>query len=197
MRMPTKICSIAIVCVLCFQVNAYCSPWDDFLKKPKVDGLVMLKKSIGKNAEECDFGNPINQSIAPDDKQINKLFGFICHGNESAFRAALMVSKCFGTGDSEDFYRSSGLFFERKPLTFLKIIKEKKIQDSELEDFLTMLPLYSVDKVDLKISMIKNRIKILGNIHDQRFNMLKTNGMRYLRKEKEFLESKQIEEDSK
>ena len=183
-----------MVFLMCLQVSAFCnSPWDDFLENPNPDGLVMLKKSIGKNAEGCDFGNPINQSIAPRDNQLTKLLNIVEMGNESAFRAALMISKCLDGGDLEDFHRSVGMFFEKKPRVFLKIIKERTTSDSELGYFLAMLPLDSVDNIDLQLSMTKKRIKILKNIHDAQFSELKAKGLSILKKEMNFYEGIKVE----
>src|SRR5208337_1372602 len=97
--------------------------------------------------------------------------------NPFAFQATLLVSKCWDGGDLEDFYRSAGIFFEKQPLVFLQSGKEMGISDSEIVYMLTMLPLDTVDDIDLQISMIKNRIEKLKNIDDESLNEIKIKGI--------------------
>jgi hypothetical protein len=148
---------ITLLLLVFFPMNVFCiSPWDDFFREPGPNALVTLENSILSSAQSCNWGNPNNRNVLPSENQRLKLFDLICQGNESAFRAALMVIKCWDGGDLEDFYRSSGVFFEKKPYVFSTIVKERKISDSNLKYFLTMLPLHTVDNSAIRISILKN-----------------------------------------
>ena len=94
----------------------------------------------------------------------------------------------------EDFYRSAGIFFELQPHFFLRRVKEGKIEDSQLRDLLTMLPLDSVDNIDYQISVVENRITILRSIADESFREIRTKGVNFLEKEKEDLNRIKIED---
>jgi hypothetical protein len=169
-------------------VKAYCSsPWDKFLMHPGKDALVTLEGAIAASAQNCSWGNPSNRVVAPKKKQVKQLFALIVKGNESAFDAALMVSKCLDGGDLEDFYRSTGIFFEIQPRFFLQIVKNRAIPYSEIRYLLTMLPLDTVDNIDRKISVVEKRIKILKNISNESFKEIKEKGLSFLENEKENL----------
>ncbi|HAM49260.1 MAG TPA: hypothetical protein DCP92_00650 [Nitrospiraceae bacterium] len=106
-----------------------------------------------------------------------------------------MVSKCWDGGDLEDFYRSSGIFFERQPRVFLKIMRERIIPDSELESLFTSLPLYTVDNIDLRISMIEKRIEILKDISDPSLIEINRKGISFLEKARENLNREKSDDD--
>jgi len=189
MKKSGTACLISIVVFwIYFTTNVSCSsPWDDFLRRPDDDSLVMLRESIGPSAQRCSWGNPINQSIAPTAEQYVQLLDIIVSGNESAFRAALLVLKCLDGGNTEDFYRSGGMFFERNPRSFLEIINEMVVPESELKLLLTMLPLHVVDDIDLRISMVRNRVEILRGIKDAAFRVIRHKGLSFLDEEMESL----------
>jgi hypothetical protein len=179
---------LSLLLLVCVPANAYCGEhWANFLKQPDKKALVALEKSISVNAQKCNWGDPNNAIVAPTEKQEFQLFDLIGTGNLSAFQAALLVHKCWDGGDLEDFYRSVGIFFEKQPLVFLRIVKEKAIQDSEIVDMLTMLPLDTVDDIGRKISMVENRIKKLKNISDESLSEITRKGLSSLEKEKDNL----------
>ena len=177
-----------------FSINAYCgSPWEAFLQRPDKDALAMLKSSIAVSAQRCSWGNPGNPDVAPTEKQDKQLFELIGKGNESAFRAGLLVSRCLDGGELEDFYRSAGNFFEAQPHKFLQIVKKNAIPDSQLSNLLTMLSLDTVDDFDRQIYIIENRISLLGGVVDDSLKEVKKLGLRSLEKEKENLNRIKIE----
>ena len=166
-----------------FSVEAYCgSSWEAFLDRPNKDVLAALENTIRSSAQRCSFGNPSNQDIAPTTKQNMKLFKLIERGNESAFRAALLVSKCLDGGELEDLYRSTGIFFEGQTLAFLQIVKEKEISESQMKSFLIMLPLDSVDDIDRQILILEKRILLLKRINEGAFQELRNKGLKILEK---------------
>jgi hypothetical protein len=170
-------------------VNAYCdSQWDRFLKQQNEDSLLILEKSIAIKAQKCNWGDENNKNVTPTAKQELLLFNLIDMGNSYAFQAALLVHRCWDGGDLEDFYRSSGMFFEKRPLLFLQIAKEKAISDSEINYMLTMLPLDTVDNINLNISMVENRINVLKKIDDESLNEIRKKGLSFLETEKNDLQ---------
>jgi hypothetical protein len=177
---------IGLVFLLAFWVclfeNAFCaSPWHEFLMSPDKHGFASLGKSIGERASHCNWGNASNKSVAPLPEEQTRLFSLMEKGNEWAFRAALMACKCWDGGDLEDFYRSGGIFFEIQPRTFLRAVKEQALPDQELGDLLTMLPLNTVDNVELQISTVRKRIKIMKSINDDTLQETKKRGLSFLK----------------
>lgn len=152
------------------------------MDRPNKDVLAALENTIRSSAQRCSFGNPSNQDIAPTTKQNMKLFKLIERGNESAFRAALLVSKCLDGGELEDLYRSTGIFFEGQTLAFLQIVKEKEISESQMKSFLIMLPLDSVDDIDRQILILEKRILLLKRINEGAFQELRNKGLKILEK---------------
>jgi hypothetical protein len=174
-----------------FSNNSYCnSHWDEFLQQPGQDTLEVLKESIVKSKDRCV------SDIAPEQKHRTQLFEHIRNGDKLAFKAAMMVYKCWDGGELGDFYRSAGMFFEIHPYFFFLTLQESLIPDSELESFLTMLPLSTTDKLDLKLSIIDNRIAILESINEESFEEMKISGLFYLNKFKRFIirTKKELEE---
>jgi len=167
-----------------FSINAHCSShWDAFLKRPDKDALVALEIAVATNAQHCSWGKAGNRDVAPTEKQDMQLFELIAKGNEPAFRAALLASRCLDGGELEDFYRSGGMFFEAKPGAFLQIIKEKEVSDLQLRDFLIMLPLDTVDHLDRQIHMIENRIALLKAVDENSLQEAKNRGLSFLERE--------------
>src|SRR5271157_1242906 len=179
---------LSLLLLLGLSTNAYCNEhWANFLKQPDKKALVILGKSIAVKAQQCNWGDPNNAIVAPTEKQDLQLFHLIGTGNLTAFQAALLVHKCWDGGELEDFHISAGIFFEKQPLVFLQLVKEKAIPYSEIESMLTMLPLDTTDDIDRQISVVENRIKILKNIGDKPLNEIKRKGLSSLEKEKDNL----------
>ena len=171
-------------------VNADCSSeWDEFLRHPNKETLVVLEKSIAASPKRC------RSDIPPLQRHRTQLSELICEGSPFAFRAALLVSECWDGGELEDFYRDAGIFFERQPLVFLQTVKEKAIKDSQLRYMIIMLPLYTVDNINLKLSVVENRIAILKTIREESLNEKRDKGISFLKKEKKNLEKIRIEMD--
>ncbi len=187
MKKPTSWCMVLFTVLLLgfFDLARPSALWDEFLRDPNENAFATLESTVAASHEPC------SSSIKPSEKQEYLLFDLIRRGNSPAFRAALDVSKCFGAADSEDFYQSTGAFFVMRPLVFLQTVKEKAIQDRELEYLLTMLPLdLVVDRdMDVRISLVEKRIAILNSINDPSVSKVKERGLRFLNEEKEQLEN--------
>lgn len=174
---------LSLVLLGSLSVNACnSSHWDDFLLKPDKDTLIALENIIEESPQLC------SPAIAPMQKHRTQLFELIRGGNPSAFSAAMLVSECWDGGELEDFHRSAGIFFEAQPYIFVQIVNERAISDSQLRYMLTMLPLETVDQIDRKIAVVKNRIELLKNLNSEQFGEIKRKGLSFLEKRKEGLE---------
>jgi hypothetical protein len=148
--------------------------WNEFLLNPGDQTLSILTNGTAADAGEC------REDLAPNQKQRRQLLALIEKGNQWGFRAALLVSPCWDGSDAEDFYRASGIFFERLPCTFLRILEERRTSDTQLRLMLTMLPLSTVDDFDEKLAMIRKRISILRGINDAALSDLKGKALVFL-----------------
>ena len=73
---------------------------------------------------------------------------------------------CYDGGDLEDLYRTSSLYLETNPERYLEVLKDFNITTREMESFLLMLPLSTVDNIDLKKAEINKRINLLLLVRD-------------------------------
>jgi hypothetical protein len=164
-------------------------PWDEFLRDPNPKGLAALENTIAASHKPC------GSSTKPSLEQETLLFELIRQGNSAAFQAALAVSRCFGVADSEDFHRSAGVFLELRPLVFLKSVRRKAIQDSELRYLFTALPLDLPDRedIDVLISAVENRISILNSIDDPSVTGVKKKGLQFLKEDRKQLLNTRID----
>src|ERR1035437_3490172 len=115
--------------------------WGAFLARPDKNALVALEKSIIASRQLCELDR------ASPQEHRTQLFRLVREGNEWAFRAALLVSKCWDGGESEDVDRSAGVLFEAQPRVFFQIMKEKAVADLQLRFLLTRLPLDTADDI--------------------------------------------------
>lgn len=158
------------------------SLWDEFLRHPNESQFAKLENRLKTAREPCGPGT------APLREQQELLFNLVHQANSRAFRAVLDVRRCLGAAPTEDFCVSAAAFFERKPVIFLRIVKEKAIKDPWLECFLTALPLDLVDvDVDKVIVLVDNRIAILNSTDDPSVIEIKKRGLYFLHREKESL----------
>lgn len=86
----------------------------------------------------------------------------------------------------EDLYRASGLYLEINPERFLDVLKDFKITKREMENFLLMLPLSTVDNINLKKVEINKRINLLLLVRDSE---LKIQAIEMLKNELVFFET--------
>lgn len=103
------------------------------------------------------------------------------------YESLTVFVKCrhqYDGGDLEDLYRASGLYLEMNPERFLEVLKNFKITKREMESFLLMLPLNTVDNIDLKKTEINKRINLLLLIRDSE---LKNQALEILKNEMLFL----------
>lgn len=93
--------------------------------------------------------------------------------------------KChYDGGYLEDLYRTSGLYLETNPDRYLEVLKDFDVTKRELESFLLMLPLGTVDNIDLKKAEINRRINLLLLVRDSE---LKNQALEILKNEMLFL----------
>lgn len=158
---------LLLVLLLITSLNTYSneiahgSVWDNFLSNPNKNSFHKLNPLVANLTEQC------NQINLPSDYQLKKLFNLIWQGNLFALRTGFLIFKCIGTGDQEDFFRSTGLFFEKEPKLFLMMIKNNAVEEQNLRYMVTMTPIDLVDDLDAQISVIKHRIDLLSKIKKQ------------------------------
>jgi hypothetical protein len=160
--------------------------WYRFLADPDGVSYFQLRESIAESAQQCGWGRPTNRlviSVAAG----QKLFKLVSEGNEFAFRAGLLVTRCLDGGELEDFYRSGGIFFDIKPALFLRIVEEECVQRSIMKSMLTMLPLDTVDNIDRAIEVVEIRIAKLDAISGSRYEDIRDAGLSFLEEQKSAL----------
>lgn len=168
-----------------------CSPksysqtdFDAFLMAPNINSYDALEHDLSSKIQKCDWGKKENQEVVPIEKG-QHLFGLVSEGNELAFRIGLIISKCLDGGELSDFYRSAGQYFEMQPEMFLKLVIEEHVSNVNYQYMLIMIPLSTVDDIELQSQVINNRISILNGLSsksaDKEIIQL---GLSYLEKEK-------------
>ncbi len=163
--------------------------WDEYLRIPDEKAVAAFEKTVAEAPKPCSPGT------LPSNEQRVMLFELISMGNWSAFRAGLAISKCYHASYSEDFCQSAGAFFERKPLEFLRTVREKDIQDKQLKRLLVTLPLDLVaDRDDVRISLLNKRIALLNSIDDPSVAEVKEKGLHFLKEYRKFLEKTESDE---
>lgn len=167
--------------------------WTTFLSNPDEMQFTALEQAIGTDAAKCRWGDPHNRDVVPTEAQQRQLFDLIRAGNVSAFRAGLLMERCWDGGDLEDFYRSTGIFFQVQPRAFLQIVKEKSIPDSTFESLLTSLPLDTVDDIDRMVTVVDARIDLLAMVNEHSLESVKTKGLCFLKEQKKDLNKTKTE----
>lgn len=180
-KMNKYLMLLFFVCGCSFSADS--SPhWERFLKTPDDGSFAALHKSISVSSENCGWGNPSNLSVVPIEVG-QKLFQLIATGNEYAFRAGLLVVRCFDGGELEDFHRSAGLFFDAQPNVFLTIAKENEVSETDVKYMLTILPPASVDNIDYAIHVVESRIALLERNSGPRFDEITKIGLKFLKEQ--------------
>lgn len=165
--------------LLCLSSTAYSgSPWGDFLQNPTEERIAEIRASIAPAPEPCD------QAALPSEAETHRLLGLVQDGNESAFRIGLLVSRCLGVGDLEDFYRATGMFLEVQPGVFLRIVSECASTARNLRYMATMLPLNLVDNPQGMIAAVDRRIAIVEAVRDAGLIEIKAKALTFLRTER-------------
>ncbi|OQW42502.1 MAG: hypothetical protein A4S08_11715 [Proteobacteria bacterium SG_bin4] len=83
-----------------------------------------------------------------------------------AFMEFVRCRHQYDGGDLEDLYRASGFFLEDDPEKYLEVLRYFNITKREMESFLLMLPLSTIDNIDLKKAEINKRITLLQSVKD-------------------------------
>lgn len=167
--------------------------WTTFLSNPDEMHFAALEQAIVPDAAKCRWGAPHNRDVVPVEAQQEQLFDLIRAGNVSAFRAGLLIEKCWDGGNLEDFYRSAGLFFQAQPRDFLQIAKENAIPDSTLESLVTTLPLDTIDDIDRKIDVVDARINMIAKVDENSLEIVKTKALCFLNEYKKDLKKTRAE----
>ena len=166
------------------------SLWYAYLKNPTIQAGTALRLSLAKEAESCD------QNGVPSATELPKVRSLIRSGSDPTFRAAIIVSRCMGVGDLEDFYRAAGEFLERKPSRFIEIVDESKVSDREILYMVTMLPISFVDALDAQIEALDKRILKVEAVTEPRLSITQRKILKDLKEAREDLTTVASEEDS-
>lgn len=149
-------------------------PWSKLLTDPTEQNFQYAQTMISKDS----YCNSEWYSKRETNEYRSALFKMISQGNKYAFRTGLLMLDCLDGGELGDAYRSMGVFFDKNPAYFLKVIDEEMTSDVHLKNILTMLPLDTVDNSIKQASMIEHRIQILsdfeGRIDDILYSKLRS-----------------------
>ena len=92
--------------------------------------------------------------------QLFSLFNMVREGNEYAFEINMLITDCLDGGNLGDSFRSMGVFFDRKPSQFFRLIEGKELSNSTWENVLVTLPLETVDDIPKKVDLLKRRLRM-------------------------------------
>lgn len=156
--------------------------WDNFFIKMDGAAYNRLESAISDEAQQCSWGNPNNESVIPAEKRA-QLYRAVAEGNEFAYMAGVLIMRCLDGGELEDFHRSTGIFFEMKPVVFLRVVEDRSISSEYLKYMLTVLPMDTVDNIDLAVSVVEKRIVLMKSINEVSLEGYKKMGLSFLEKE--------------
>lgn len=174
---------IALLGLLCVWTPAFgSSPWDEFLTKPGMQNLAVLRASIAPGIPgDC------SHTVMPTAPELARLQLAVATGDVWAARAALVIAHCLGVGDFEDINRSFGRFLEVRPSELLELTREAATQDEDLKLMVTMLPLGLVDQLDAQIAALENRVKIVRLIDRPDLQVQKGKVLTFLEHHRQYL----------
>lgn len=133
------------------------SLWESFLGSPSPESELHLLADIGENLEGCGWGKAENQDAIPD-RFRQDLFDLIASGDSPSYRVGLRIEKCLDGGDLGDFRRSTGLFFDVNPDSFIEESIREGVSPERLGEFLASLPLALVDDPTGQRNLVMERI---------------------------------------
>jgi hypothetical protein len=90
-----------------------------------------------------------------------QLFRRIEGADPYALIIGISLAQCWDGGELEDFYRSSGIFFDRNSSYFLRITSQRHVNCPDLKRMVTMLPLETTDDMHAKQILVDARILLL------------------------------------
>ena len=158
---------IIVLSYLCLPFSLYSSyeiEWKKFIESPNTNKIFSyLLYSIENDAKLCDWGKPVNQKVIPQQYGQN-LYKLISEGNENAFNIGFIIKKCLDGGELEDYIRSMGLFFEKKPLIFLEALHKQKISIDDATRMISVTPYYATDDTKQQTSILEKRLLILKSL---------------------------------
>jgi hypothetical protein len=146
--------ALALVAFSASGVDNGVPSWRYFLAAPTYE---TFRQHSSFWTAQCD-------SSRPSSAELHKALRLLSDGNSAVFQALLDTRKCLDGSDLEDFYRATGLYFQKQPHGFVALAAQEGIQSSELSYMLSMLPLETVDQPRLRLSLIEDRIAILSVI---------------------------------
>lgn len=114
------------------------------------------------------------------------LFSAVASGDKCAFQIGLDIADELDGGELEDFYRASGIFFEKNPSFFINYISVSKVSLRHHKYLVTMLPLSYTDNLlgqkrtlEKRLSLVKKNINLRNRLVSQLFLSELQNALRY------------------
>ena len=160
--------------------------WQLFLDHSDDTHLDILVQHLSTEVSRCSWGSQENLNVFPP-KYRQQLFDKLILGSVSSLKAGLYIERCLDGGDLEDFFRSAGQFFDRKPQVLLQQMKSFPVPKKIYKSILTMLSLTLVDDLDGQIAAIRDRIHLLEKIQDSKLAELKASGIKALKEQEQSL----------
>lgn len=142
--------------------------------------------ALGLNVCHAADGPDQITSNCQENRNYSELYSEISKGNCLSLIYFVQCRKNYQGGDLGDLYRASGNFILTKPDMYLFILERESVSEKELENFLVMLPLDTVDDVERKRIEIRNRLESVKAVKDSN---IKNMAISIFEKELNFLSS--------
>lgn len=113
-----------------------------------------------------------------------KLLSELTKGDTQALKYFIKCQANYDGGNLGDLYRASGIFLITHTNLYLFLLEKESLSDNQLENFLLMLPLETVDNIDLKKGEIKKRLESIRVANDSE---IKKRTIKILEKKLNFL----------
>lgn len=139
---------------------------ESLLNNPSSTTLENCKNAGGPSLTDCAINGGFNNENRAE------LYTLIRSGDTYAFQAGLLAFSCWDGGELEDFYRSAGQFFDKRPDEFMHLTRDYRVDNYPLERMVSMLPLELTDNFDGKLALVEQRIGLLKKVEDPNAQLL-------------------------
>ena len=145
------------------QIAADDDSWTRFIATPSEKSFSLIKKNISSNKGMCDWGSDNNLILYPQQYRspINDLTST---GNYFAFEIGLTLNHCLDGADLQDFFISSGMFFDSKPVDFFSLTQKYRISDRYISSMMLSLPSDTTDNLEAQYGILEARLIKLNRI---------------------------------
>lgn len=151
--------------------------WREFLENP----TEITHDNLAKRLGEC-IDRECLKFVRPASADTAKLVALIEANNLWAVDVGFLALPSLDGGNLEDVVRSLANFIEFDPQQFLSIAKRNKLSDYQFKKMLLMLPLDTVDDVEVRSSIIQRRIGALEKVNQPYITILRDQALQILKK---------------